>query len=69
MMTYVTMAVLAGAYRGKDLDERALLTHAVCVESGKALCRVKADNLVDDGRTESEPTCPRCQAALARLEK
>ena len=62
-MTFTTMAVLAGVYRGKDISERVLLTHAVSAESGKAACGIRADNLTDDGRGETEPTCPRCLVA------
>jgi hypothetical protein len=66
MMTeFVTMAVLAGAYRGRA-EERGLLTHAVSVVSGKALCSVKAENLTDDGRGDTVPTCPTCRR---RMEK
>lgn len=70
-------AVLAGAYRGKDLADRPCVTHAVLVdadgsEQGTAtLCRrVKLDRLVDvygmDGASDLHaPTCPECAKRAA----
>jgi hypothetical protein len=69
--------VLAAAYRGKDISERALLVHAVSDEpvargrlrrdAREAFCDRKLD-LVDEGgwQTEAEITCPKCLAILAR---
>ncbi len=70
--------VLAAAYKGKDISERALLVHAVCDEAfvdgrlhreaGEAFCNRKLD-LVDAGgwQPTAEITCPRCAEILARL--
>ena len=67
--------VLAGAYRGKDIGKRTLLTHAVPIrdiasgklrrKAGEALCDRKlsdATNLVDEGGwvNVAEVTCPKC---------
>lgn len=65
---YETWAVLAGAYKGKDIEERGLLTHTVDTEAGKSLCRVKFDNLTDVGEADSEPTCPICRKRDPRLK-
>jgi len=56
-------AVLAGAYRGKALEDRSLLVHAAVLDSDglvvRALCRrVPSDSLAgDDG---DAVTCPEC---------
>lgn len=64
-----TRAVLAGAYRGRDISRRALLTHTVFVDSkGDDVgvgCRQLLDNMADhfSGDAESRdaaPTCPTC---------
>lgn len=66
-MNYGTRGVLAGAYRGRDVSKRPLLTHTVSVDergymNGGPLCnRVPADHICDDDRdTEARPTCPVC---------
>lgn len=69
--------VLAAAYRGKDLSQRALLVHAVSDkavvlgrlrrEAGEAFCNRKLD-LVDEGgwQPAADVTCPKCAAILSR---
>jgi len=70
--TYVTLGVLAGAYRGQDLDDRSMLTHLVEIADGrwvgdKTVCRrVPLDSVVDEGSVADgeglafAPTCPIC---------
>lgn len=70
--------VLAGAYKGADISDRALLKHAVADaavtvgrlkrEAGEALCNRKV-NTVDSYVWEpvSEVTCPKCREIAARL--
>lgn len=62
---YTVHFVLAGAYRGRDISERALLRHASQDESHTAVCKtVKADTLcdvVEDGPV----TCPVCLQRIA----
>lgn len=71
--TYHAAEVLAGAYRGKALEERALLIHLAEVDEResvvRALCRgVKAESLItDSGDIEREPTCPACIERVAKL--
>lgn len=58
-----TRAVLGGAYKGKRLDLKALLTHTLDTDTHRALCHgVKPDHLADEysGDTDAPPTCPRC---------
>lgn len=69
--------VLSGAYRGADISERTLLSHAVPSEAiklgrlarayGEALCNRKIDT-VDSGAWEplAAVDCPACLAILAR---
>lgn len=75
---YQVRGVLGGAYKGKDLSERALLTHAVGVSAdgrdtlaAKSLCnRILEERLVDSHGGEpagSIPTCPVCRERLAKL--
>ena len=55
--------VLAGAYRGKDNEERTRLTHASQDGGDTALCgRVQPGSLCDLILT-TPPTCKRCRAA------
>jgi hypothetical protein len=60
--------VLAGAYRGKDIGTRTLLTHASLDGGDTALCgRVKPGSFCDL-RLTTAPTCQRCLAVWnARL--
>ena len=61
-MRFQTWAVLAGAYKGRDVEARSLLTHSVEVSGEpKALCRVNSESLTDDGRGDTLPTCPTCR--------
>jgi len=65
---YQTRGVLAGAYRGKNVDQRSLITHTCDTEDPdeRSLCkRVKPGHLVDEyGMTQAQlsapPTCPNC---------
>lgn len=68
MTTTITVhGVLAGAYRGKDIGERALLTHASADGGVTALCRrVKRDSLCD-AIEPGEPTCPDCARRTSRV--
>ena len=66
---YTIQGVLAGAYRGRDISQRALLTHAVIQGESRSLCRrMDADRLTgwDEGNRD-EPTCPVCAERLARI--
>lgn len=62
----VPAEVLAGAYRGKAVEERTLLTHAAVVDADgwpvRALCRrVPVDSLVVDSVDPSDNvTCLVC---------
>jgi hypothetical protein len=61
---YTVHGVLAGAYRGRDIGERALLNHASQDDGRTALCRkVKADSLCD--WPEAEVTCQACLQRIA----
>jgi len=72
-----TLGVLGGAYKGKDIGERALLTHIAFISAEgytiRTGCAVKADNLVDeyahaeDERT-SRPTCPTCAKKWDKIQ-
>lgn len=65
-MKYTVHSPLAAAYKGKDISERTLLTHA-CIEGETSLCgRVK--HLCDEEHA-SEPTCIACLAKLRQLLK
>lgn len=78
---YVTLGVLAGAYRGRDLDYRSTLTHLVEVSDGwrsppwrwvgdKTVCRrVPLDSVVDEGSAgsgEGLAFAPTCPICLER---
>ena len=65
-VTYEARAVLAGAYRGKDIGSRSLLIHAVELHGDqevRSLCRVKLSSLCDV--REEAVTCPDCVKRLA----
>lgn len=73
---YHVSDVLAGAYRGKDVGERMLLTHAIGSNPhgptpAKTLCnRIKSDQLTDLGGNYpagSVPTCSICRERLAKI--
>ena len=64
--------VLAGAYRGKAVEDRNLLTHAILVDAEgypaapKSLCgRISGERLCDVP-VEGAPTCPLCAERAAR---
>lgn len=66
---YHTRGVLGGAYKGKSVGTRALLTHDVEVDAEgfeiKVSCRgVQLDHIVDQSADpeghDKPPTCPRC---------
>jgi len=66
MNGYTVHEVLAGAYRGKDISKRALLTHASADGGATSLCRkVKQDSLCDV-ELDTVPTCPYCAARVQR---
>ncbi|HTP97938.1 MAG TPA: hypothetical protein VMN56_01350 [Casimicrobiaceae bacterium] len=75
VVRWETRGVLAGAYRGTKRGggqraDKATLTHALGLDAaGNEVmvgCRgVQVDNLCDVP-LETEPTCPRCRAALVR---
>jgi hypothetical protein len=74
MTNYQTRGVLGGAYRGKALETRALLTHLVAVDTDAPQCRgVKADHIVDEyAHTEEElaarPSCKVCARKWDKLQ-
>lgn len=72
-----TRHVLAGAYRGRDISERALLTHSILVDGVhpdgtelRVLCGQPLEHMADayshPDMIDEAPTCPRC---LLRWEK
>lgn len=61
---YTVHGVLAGAYKGKDISARTLLTHASQDETDSSVCK-RAKNLCDV--VESGPvTCPLCLERIAK---
>jgi hypothetical protein len=63
---YEARDVLAGAYRGKDIAARALLTHWLAEGAEKSLCkRIADESLCDIGGPEV--TCPECARRMAVL--
>lgn len=76
MARYQTRQVLGGAYRGRDLSERALYTHLVEVDEDgsevKTCSGVRIENIGDSyGETpeslKAAPSCPVCARKHARL--
>lgn len=66
-MAITIHSVLAGAYRGKSVSARSLLTHASADGGTSALCkRVKVDTLCDV-LEDGPATCPTCAARAAKL--
>jgi hypothetical protein len=70
--TYITVGVVAGAYKGKSVSERALLTHLVEEDSGESMCRIPASHLCDryahtDEELAARPTCPTCAKKWDKL--
>ena len=72
---YHCRGVLAGAYRGKRVSERALATHAVGVdaegrEAPKSLCsKIDSERLSDRGGGEPAGSTPSCSTCAERLER
>ena len=73
-----TRGVLAGAYHGRDIGERELLTHAVLVDAGqdvRTLCSQPVENMADRHSVRlledlyEAPTCPVCYPKWARLQE
>lgn len=65
-MAITVHGVLAGAYKGKKLEARALLTHASADGGTTALCgTIKADSLCDEVLDET-PSCTRCARKAVR---
>lgn len=63
MAKYLTVAVLAAAYKGKGADLKATLTHTMDAETGEPLCgKVNPEHLADPDADDrhARPTCPRC---------
>jgi hypothetical protein len=58
-----TRGVLAGAYRGKDIEARALLHHAVDTRTETSLCkRIGPESICDEPLGGPElVTCPLCR--------
>jgi hypothetical protein len=66
--TFEIVEVLAGAYRGRDIGERTLLTHVIVDGAEKSLCRkLDAGRLCDQAIDAPLPTCPVCAKRLPRL--
>ena len=65
-------SVLAGAYRGKDIEERTLLMHAILVDAegypaaAKSLCGRVLEERLCDLPERGAPTCPLCAERAAR---
>lgn len=69
-MTALTVhAVLAGAYRGRKVSERALLTHASSDGGRTALCRRVQPDMLCDMVEDGPPTCPTCRARADRADR
>jgi hypothetical protein len=72
-----TRGVLAGRYRGKDISERALLTHTVVVGADdrdvRVLCGFRVEGMADSYSAPAElndpPTCARCLARWVMLRE
>lgn len=66
---YTVHGVLAGAYRGRDISERTLLSHASVDGGDTAICSKRVANLADVFGTAAgqSVTCPACAKKIARL--
>lgn len=64
MTPYTVHYVLAGAYRGKDISTRTLLTHASQDEGATSVCK-RAKNLCDLAKPVPV-TCPLCLERIAK---
>jgi len=65
--TITIHGVLAGAYRGKDIAQRALLHHASADGGATAVCRKVKEDALCDAQEDGPATCPACLAKLARM--
>lgn len=63
---YTVHGVLAAAYKGKDIGDRALLRHASQDESSTALCKRVKPGLLCDFAEEGEVTCATCLERIAK---
>jgi hypothetical protein len=70
--------ILSGAYKGKDISQRALLSHAVSTvdvsvgrlvrKAGEAFCNRKLDTAdYYSWQDAAQVDCPKCRDILARL--
>lgn len=66
---YEVRGVLAGAYRGKDVEDRVLLRHALLPDEEKTLCRRVLEERLCDVDEPEEPTCAVCLERLERLRR
>lgn len=69
-MRFKTLAVLAGAYKGKAAQQAATLTHTFDSIEDRVLCgRVKVESLADDNASDvrARPTCVVCLARDPRV--
>lgn len=67
-MPWTVHEVLAGAYRGKRKNLKALLTHASPDGGNTAACDGVAEGNLCDVQLETPPTCKRCLALFGKLE-
>jgi hypothetical protein len=63
--TMTVHGVLAGAYRGKRANLKALLTHASADGGNTAICGGVAEGNLSDPVEDGPPTCKRCAAKFA----
>ena len=63
---YTVHGVLAGAYRGRDIGERALLTHA-SLNGADAVCRRIKEGSLCDEVVDDAITCPVCAKWAAKV--
>ncbi len=76
MNSFRVLGVLAGVYRGKQVEDRSLLTHGAELDVYeipiRALCRIPLDSLVDVHGAEpigAVPACPSCLPKWIKLSK
>lgn len=63
---YTIHGVLAGAYRGKALEERTLLTHASQDEAHTSVCKRVKIGMLCDQITNRPVTCSVCLERIAK---
>ncbi len=70
-MTLTVHGVLAAVYKGRDISQRTLLTHASDDGGETSLCRrVGARSLCDSNAVApGPPTCARCAVLYARAKE